>query len=141
MGVMNERFWSGGFLHNPKTDAVLLHHRDGNTKINPNKWAFFGGLNEGGEDPTGCFIRELHEELGLLLERPQVIPLRSYLNEQLNTFRNVFYSKSEIEKSELILGEGAGFDWIPLDDILRYDLTEMTRNDLLFFSGLIGQKH
>lgn len=113
--------------------AVLLHHRDGNTKINPNKWAFFGGLNEGQEDPIDCLIREVHEELGLRLTREQVIPLRSYMNRDLNTFRNVFYVESDVAKSALTLGEGAGFDWVPIDSVFGYDLTAMTRDDLAFF--------
>ncbi len=46
-----DKFYAGGFLYNPKIKAVLLHKRDDKTTFNPNKWAFFGGLNEPGETP------------------------------------------------------------------------------------------
>jgi 8-oxo-dGTP pyrophosphatase MutT (NUDIX family) len=130
---MNTRYWSGGFLYDPAARAVLLHQRDGNTKFNPNKWAFFGGLNEGEEDPVACFLREVFEELGLAARREQVVPLRDYLNTELDTYRHVFYVVSDVKKEDLTLGEGAGFDWVPLSRIGEYDLTDRTREDLAFF--------
>lgn len=126
-------FFSGGFLYDVHGRAILLHRRDGNTTINPNKWAFFGGLNEGSETPIGCFVREVSEELGLTLDVNRVVPLREYMNEELKTYRYVFYVESNVAKSSLTLGEGAGFDWVPISDILSYDLTDKTRDDLVFF--------
>lgn len=125
-----ERFYAGGFLYNPKTNSVLLHKRDGNTKVNPNKWAFFGGLNEGDETPVQTFIREMKEELDIDISESGVKMLCDYLNEELQTYRYVFFAASELEKSEMRLGEGAGYDWVALDEIFGYDLTEKTRFDL-----------
>ena len=136
---MEARFWAGGFLYNAQDHTVLLHQRDGNTKINPNKWAFFGGLNEGNEDPTDCLIREVREEIGLTLSRDQVIPLRDYLNTELNTYRYVFYARSTVDRAALVLGEGAGFDWVPLAKLDEYDLTEKSREDLQFFLSRTGE--
>ena len=68
-----EKFWAGGFLYDRKKDSVFLHKRDGNTQVNPNKWAFFGGLNEGPESFAECFIRELHEEIGLAIQLSDAI--------------------------------------------------------------------
>lgn len=127
------RFWAGGFLFNPVTNSVFLHKRDGNTKINPNKWAFFGGLNEGSESAEGCYIRELEEEIGLRVTEENVHPLIEYMNEELSTYRIVFYSISEKSRDHFVLGEGAGFDWVCLTDIMNYDLTEKTRLDLNYF--------
>jgi len=42
--VKIDKFYAGGFLYNPATRSVLLHKRDSKTKVNPNQWAFFGGL-------------------------------------------------------------------------------------------------
>ncbi|MBU2565936.1 NUDIX domain-containing protein [Patescibacteria group bacterium] len=125
--------WSGGFLYNSKTKSVLLHKRDGNTKFNPNKWAFFGGLAEGNETPEQCLVRELKEELNFEVTPDELIPVCDYLNKELNTYRYVFCIPSEIEKTKLVLGEGAGFDWIPLDKLDDYELTEKTIKDLNTF--------
>ena len=132
---MNNRFYSGGFFYNPNKREILLHKRDGNTKINPHKWTFFGGLSED-EDigkPIQTFIREIKEELSVKLSEEEIIPLCDYLNERENTWRNVFYVISDKPKSEMILGEGAEFDWISLDKIFEYDLSERTIQDLNTF--------
>jgi mutator protein MutT len=128
-----EKFWAGGFLYNPKNNSVLLHKRDSNTKFNPNSWAFFGGLNEGVEKPVACFIREIDEEIGIKFKTEEVITLYDYFNEEFQTHRFVFYALNEKTKSEFVLNEGEDFDWVSLDKIGKYKLTEKTEKDLKFF--------
>lgn len=134
---MNEQIpvWAGGFLYNPEKKTVFLHKRDGNTTFNPNKWAFFGGKCEGMESPVDGFIRELREEIGLSVLSSNVIPVCDYLNEELQTYRHVFYVESNISKNDLTLGEGAGFDWVPLLEFDQYDLTDKTKQDLDYFQS------
>ena len=125
--------YAGGFLYNPSTKEVLLHLRDHNTKFAPGMWSFFGGLCEGNETFTQGFVRELKEELEITIPESAAIPLRSYLNEKLQTMRHVFYVESDLPKSAMVLHEGAGFDWIPLDKVMSCDLTDKVRDDLTFF--------
>lgn len=131
--MANEKFYAGGFLYNPVTKSVLLHKRDFNTKINPNKWAFFGGLNEGEERPVETFVREVKEELNIDVDINKVKELCNYYNEELETYRYVFFVESELDKSEMKLGEGAGFDWVPIEKVFEYDLTDKTKIDLEIF--------
>jgi 8-oxo-dGTP pyrophosphatase MutT (NUDIX family) len=128
-----EKFYAGGFLYNPKTEAVLLHKRDARARINPSSWAFFGGLNEAGETPPETFARELKEELNIDIRLDEIVPLCDYLNEELDTYRHVFFVKSELEKLQMCLGEGEDFEWIGLDRVFGYDLTEKTARDLRLF--------
>jgi len=128
-----EKFYAGGFLYNPDDRTVLLHKQDGKAKVNPNSWAFFGGLNEGQESPVKTFRREMQEELSLGLDETACIPLVDYFNEELQTHRFVFYVVSRVKKSELVLGEGEGFEWIPLIKIFEYPQTEKTARDLRTF--------
>ena len=130
---MKDFFYSGGFLYNPKTQEVLLHHRDQYAKVNPNVWAFFGGGSEPGETPKECFMREIKEELSIVITEDQVMPLTDYLNVELDTHRNVFYVESDLPKSSMKLGEGKDFDWVPLSNLAKYDLTAMTKADLELF--------
>ena len=131
--MVPQQFSSLGFLYNQEAKSVLLHLRDGNTKINPHKWAFFGGSSEGKETPTETFIREMKEELGIDLQPEKIVFVRDYLNEELETHRYVFYAESALKKSLMRLGEGADFAWIPLANVFQYDLTDHSKNDLLFF--------
>lgn len=128
-----EKIYAGGFLYNPKKNEVLLHKRDGNTTINPNKWAFFGGLAEGEETPREAFVREMQEELGIILQSDDVCALDDYINTELGTHRYIFYVVSDKPKSEMVLTEGADFDWVPLKSVFSYDLTQRAVRDLKTF--------
>lgn len=130
----SEIFYAGGFLYNPETKHILLHQRDGNTAINPNKWAFFGGTSEYGESAIDCCLREWKEELGIdNISAKNLIALRDYLNIEQGTWRYVFYTESTLKKESMILGEGADFAWIPIEKVFEYDLTDKTQEDLRYF--------
>ncbi len=137
MGKGEQKFYAGGFLYNPITQSVLLHKRDSNTPVNPDKWAFFGGLNDGNEMPMRTFTREIKEELNIDISQEAIKPLCDYLNEEMATYRYIFFAESTLEKSSMQLGEGEDFDWISLEKVFEYDLTEKTRNDLKVFVDLV----
>lgn len=131
--MKQESFYAGGFLYNPVKREVLLHKRDAQAPVNPDVWAFFGGLSEEDETPRQTFIREIHEELGIHLPEETIQPLCDYFNEELQTYRYVFFAESALEKSQMRLMEGAGFDWVALENVFSYDLTEKTKRDLQAF--------
>ncbi len=126
-------FYAGGFLYNPKRNEVLLHLRDGNTTVNPHLWGFFGGTSEGDESPRECCVREWKEELGIDVSPDALILLCDYLNTERNTWRYAFYLESDLNKTDMTLGEGADFDWIPLERVFDYALTEKSARDLRYF--------
>jgi 8-oxo-dGTP pyrophosphatase MutT (NUDIX family) len=130
---LHTEFWAGGFLYDRVQASVFLHHRDGNTRMNPHKWAFFGGHSEAGETYLACFVREIAEEIGLHIEPEQAVYLREYLNPLVNQYRVVFYIETDIAADRLVLGEGAGFGWFRLDEVHRLDLAQKTREDLVYF--------
>jgi 8-oxo-dGTP pyrophosphatase MutT (NUDIX family) len=132
-----EKFYAGGFLYNPKERAVLLHKRDAKAPVNPNFWAFFGGLNEGNETPKQTFQRELNEELDIDIPEDKILPLCDYLNEELQTYRYVFYVESDLPKAQMRLSEGEDFEWISLDKVFDYVLTEKSVRDLKTFMQFI----
>jgi 8-oxo-dGTP pyrophosphatase MutT (NUDIX family) len=135
---MTDTFYAGGFFYNKKKQEVLLHKRDDKTIWNPNKWGFFGGLSEDVDHgkPLQTFIREIKEELAVTLSPEEVTPLCNYvtgIEEAEPRWRHVFYVVSDKPKSEMVLGEGADFDWIPLDKVFEYDLSHGTVKDLNTF--------
>lgn len=128
-----DKYYSGGFLYNPKTRSVLLHKRDAKTKDNPKQWAFFGGSSEASETSLDTFVREMKEELSIDITKDRVKPLCDYFNAERRTHRNIFFVESDLKKEQMRLGEGEDFDWIPLDKVFEYDLTEKTIRDLELF--------
>lgn len=131
------KFWAGGFLYNPETNRVLLQKRDSKAPFNPNKWGFFGGTNEGAETPEECLTREWQEELGIKIDVKDLVPLCDYLNDDYDTWRYVFFIKSNFKKSEMKLGEGSDFDWITLEKAIGYDASNKTTKDLQFFLEML----
>ena len=129
--------YSGGFLYDTDSRRVLLQLRDDKAPVNPNKWGLFGGGREENETPKECFIREMEEELALALKEEEVIPLWDYFNPKRNTQRYIFYVNKFIPKVQMTLNEGADFDWISLDELSKYDLTDFARKDLITFKDMI----
>src|SRR5438045_7806388 len=93
----------------------------------------FGGLNDGNESFGECFIRELHEEIGLQVAPHRVTYLRDYARTTVAQHRAVFYALSDVPAERLTLGEGARLAWIALAEISNFDLTAATREDLEYF--------
>ena len=131
--IKKEKFWAGAILFNPKTRSMLMQKRDAKALVNPNQWALFGGVGESGETPLDCAIREIQEELGITLKRNDLLSLHDYLIERLATWRFVFSVAFFLTKEEMTLGEGAGFDWVPVDKVLSYDMADATKRDIEFF--------
>ena len=51
-------------------DRVLLCHRSASRRWNPDVWDLPGGHVEDGERPGAALVRELHEELGIVVAEP-----------------------------------------------------------------------
>lgn len=132
-GPKRRAFWAGGFLYDRVAQAVFLHQRDGNTTINPYRWAFFGGEGEGEESHLDCFLRELQEEIGLTVTAAEPRKLLDYFYPERNQQRVVYYVESSIPADRLTLGEGAAFAWVSLARVYDLDLADRIREDLQFF--------
>lgn len=112
---------------------MLLHQRDGQTTINPHKWAFFTGLVEAGESPSAAFVREIGEEIDQTLTANQVSEWDTYLNEERQTIRHVFSVNVKTEFLPKNINEGAGVGWFTIPEALQLDCTYLTAKDLRKF--------
>lgn len=131
--IKNTKFWTGAILYNPEKQEVLLQKRDDKAPVNPNLWGLFGGSNEFGETPDETLIRELKEELAITFTPSDFSLYRDYLNPKRQCWRYIYLINTTIKKSEVTLGEGEDLDWIPIDKVLSYALTDKTRYDLEYF--------
>lgn len=127
------KYYVGCFFFNPKTKKVLLHLRD-DKSLNPNLWAFFGGMSEANEEPLQTLKREIKEELNLRLRDKDIKYLCDYFNPDYSQHRYIYFIETENLKDEDIkLAEGAGFGWFTLEQAFKLNLTKRTRQDLETF--------
>ena len=73
--------YSGAILKNNE-GKILFQLRDGNGR-NPNTWGIFGGGMKKGEVPIDTLVRELKEELGIIISKSDIfrkytIPFANY---------------------------------------------------------------
>jgi 8-oxo-dGTP diphosphatase len=110
-----------------RDDEVLLLYRQGGRVVN-NVWTgSAGGHFEEWElnDPEGCVLRELKEELGLDREALDNLRLRYItLRNTGDEIRQNYYFFAELKKSvSRALSSNEGISrWFPLKDILALDM-------------------
>jgi len=64
-----------GVVIKNRDGKILLQQRDGNTTRFPFNLGTFGGGMDDGETPVQCAVRELHEELGAIVDAAALVPL------------------------------------------------------------------
>lgn len=115
------------FIINSK-NQVLLQKRSNNKKLWPNMW----DITAGGHVLTGEFgfqaiIRETKEELGIELNREEIIFLGSSLSSNIkkdiinNHFNEYYVVNKDIDETKLCLQEDevSEVKWIDSDDIIK----------------------
>ncbi len=110
---------------NPK-GKILLQHRDGNTTHKPNKWAFFGGHIEEGEEPSVAAAREFMEELGVLIENPIHTLTIMYADMEGLTEKHFFTTDLD-ESAESLRAkqtEGDGLGWFSREELRGLDMSQ-----------------
>jgi len=85
----------------------------------PLKWEFPGGKIEEGETPQECLIREIQEELNIVIEVIKEMPPNIYDDGQL-AIRLIPF-QCVIIKGEICLNEHAAFLWCSPDELLALD--------------------
>ena len=97
-------------------------------------WEFPGGKVEAGESPQGALVRELREELGLLVaERNlEAFAFASHAYETFHLLMPVFMARRW--EGELEPREGQQLAWVSADEIRRYPAPEA---DLPLFERFI----
>ncbi|MFD9700372.1 NUDIX domain-containing protein [Lentzea sp. NPDC059081] len=94
--------------------SVLLYLRDDKPTIAfPNTWCLPGGYVEAGETPAECIVREIDEEMGVVLEdvRSLVSATRSYGVE------HTFWTSVELDLDVVVLTEGQRLRWFTREEV------------------------
>jgi 8-oxo-dGTP diphosphatase len=138
--VEKTKYYAGGFFYNPANGKVLLQKRTKDAPHFPGIWAIFGGgeEDEDGGDPVQTFIREVKEEMSVDIVRDEIVPLFDYLVYNNTIRRYVFYVESDINESDIVIGEGEKFEWFSFDEAEKLELGPKTREDLEKFKKIVN---
>ena len=104
-----------GWIVNSKGE-FLIQKRSENVK-HPGKWAFTGGCVDMGESSIDGAIREVYEELGVLLSKDEFEFFMSFKRKK--GFVDVWFVKKDIDINDMILQreEVADVKWVSLKEI------------------------
>ena len=101
-------------------NRVLLQFRGPNAPNVKDKWSFFGGGIENGENPEEAVRRETFEELNYALQNPRLIFTQDYDFGHKRGKKYCFIEKYD-ESKELVLGEGDGMRWFSFEELKSLD--------------------
>ena len=102
---------------------VLLCQRHRNSSRFPLKWEFPGGKVEKDESPKAAIVRELHEELGILIKETEKIDEYNFSYENESEFRLHFFRILEFENTPQNL-QFESIAWSLNENLLKYDFLE-----------------
>lgn len=98
-------------------NQVLMYLRDDFAHIPyPNMWSLLGGMLEEGETPKECVIREIEEEIGVILDPAQVTH-HATRDCSFGIEHTFFCSVRDLDIDTLVLTEGQGLRWFGEPDI------------------------
>lgn len=101
-------------------DQVVTLLRDKHKDIPwPDHWDFPGGGREPGETPDQTALRELHEELGLILPPQKITYRRPYISDGRVWFLAAHWS--DFDPKDVVFGnEGQGWQLMAIADFLNH---------------------
>lgn len=109
---------AAAILENQNGEILIARRKPG--KKLPGFWEFPGGKIESGETPQQCLIRELHEEMNLVIEVSDYIGESIYHYEQ-GPIRLIAY-KGKITSGEIRLADHDQYEWLNIQGLKNANL-------------------
>lgn len=110
-----------------KNSEIFLHHRDGNTNLDANMYAPFGGNIEAGETTLQAVIREVKEELGLILDEQQLHAVGVFPSLNSPGQNVAMFIAEKIDQPKKV-NEGTGIITLSPEEVLQHEkTTEFTK--------------
>ncbi len=117
--------------------TLMLHRVKKENDFHEGKWNGLGGKLEEGETPEECVVREVKEESGLTIYRPE---MRGFITFPLFDGKDdwyVFVFTADNFTGTLIDSSEGDLEWIPSDKLTELNLWD---GDSVFLNWLNGDK-
>jgi len=119
-GIVNPIKWS-------HEAAVFLTRRSMNLRNHPGQWALPGGKLEPGESNVECALRELEEEIGVVISTHNVLgTLDDFVTRSGFAIRPVVVWGGKGIETKINLDEVASLHRIPISEFLRSDAPQLS---------------
>lgn len=98
---------------------ILISQRSPLKEKSPLKWECNGGALLSGENVIDAVIREIHEELGIILLRKDAIFLKTTKDDY--RFKEIYLFKKDIDIKEIKFTDGEAIDakWVNIDEFIK----------------------
>ena len=110
-----------------KNNLYLIVQRNKNKHLGL-KWEFPGGKVQSGETLTKALIREIKEELNIVITVHKKIAVEKYKDHKINIVLNYFLCAHQ--KGIMVLSEHENFAWVEQKNLKKYDFAEGDGNIL-----------
>jgi len=126
-----------------KPGVFLFQKRDMNCKTNPGKYALFGGGREAGETLKETVIRELEEELELVIGKDELRDSFTYPSAKEDLYVAAFFV-TEVDPTKVVLHEGEAMVEMTIEEAIASEHTGSSlkealqdyNNQTAFYTGL-----
>lgn len=120
--------------------TVLALLRGKTAPIFPLYWDLAGGVLDYGEQCIDCVAREVEEETGISDVSFEHLDVLSVVNpNDVFWVINCWYAKVPLEQEVTLSFEHVDYEWLPVNEFLKLDVTHENREFLQTFKKL--QKH
>jgi len=103
------------------------------------KWEFPGGKVENGEEVSDCLSRELREELGVSVDQSSLFHRQQAIYPDSGHYE-VWYYLVETSAGDPVNRVFNRIEWVPVDDLPRYDILEGNRDVVGLLPGIFRER-
>lgn len=100
-------------------NEILISQRSKNKSVYPLKWECNGGAIRKGEDEITGLIREIYEELGILLDKENAIYLKTVKKEKQFKVIYLFNMDIEIDDIKFVDSEAIEAKWVSIQEFVK----------------------
>lgn len=80
-----------------KRNEILITKRSKKKKLCPEKWECNGGAIDVGETSIEGLVREMREELGITIDKDNVVFFKTVINDERHNIKDIYLFKGDID--------------------------------------------